>query len=125
LFVLPESLSTERRTPFRWARANPAGSLRLLRSHHDLFAVSFVLCVLSGLAHEALPSTFVSTRATVMVGHKAVGLDAAAVGVCSAIDKRGWFVPSWRGSASGGPCSSAPAEPSAHCLRRRAHGTIF
>ena len=31
-FLLPESLPVERRMPFRWARANPIGSLRLLRT---------------------------------------------------------------------------------------------
>ncbi len=36
LFVLPESLPTDRRTPFAWRRANPIGSIALLRSHVDL-----------------------------------------------------------------------------------------
>src|ERR1700723_4606564 len=31
LFVLPESLSKENRSPFSWGRANPIGSLALLR----------------------------------------------------------------------------------------------
>ena len=37
LFVLPESLPPERRRAFEWRRANPLGSLRLLRSHPELF----------------------------------------------------------------------------------------
>src|SRR6476620_3532095 len=36
LLVLPESLPPERRAPFRWWRANPVGSLVLLRSHPQL-----------------------------------------------------------------------------------------
>jgi DHA1 family tetracycline resistance protein-like MFS transporter len=32
LFVLPESLPPDRRRAFEWRRANPVGSLRLLRS---------------------------------------------------------------------------------------------
>jgi MFS transporter, DHA1 family, tetracycline resistance protein len=36
LLVLPESLPRERRTPFEWRRANPIGSLKLLRSHPEL-----------------------------------------------------------------------------------------
>ncbi|MFC3712112.1 TCR/Tet family MFS transporter [Sphingoaurantiacus capsulatus] len=40
LLVLPESLPPERRMAFSWARANPLGSLRLLRSHPELFGLS-------------------------------------------------------------------------------------
>src|SRR5437763_8611411 len=42
LFVLPESLPPERRSPFRWRRANPVGSLVLLRSHPELFGLAMV-----------------------------------------------------------------------------------
>ena len=38
LFVLPESLSKEHRTAFSWRRANPVGSLALLRSQSQLLA---------------------------------------------------------------------------------------
>src|SRR5262245_38489643 len=38
-FVLPESLSRERRTPFSLAKANPLGALKLLRSHPDLLGL--------------------------------------------------------------------------------------
>src|SRR5258707_3730820 len=58
LFVLPESLSRERRAPFAWKRANPVGSLKLLRSHHELFGLAGAT-FLSALAHDSLPSTFV------------------------------------------------------------------
>jgi DHA1 family tetracycline resistance protein-like MFS transporter len=34
--ILPESLPPERRRAFEWRRANPLGSLRLLRSHPQL-----------------------------------------------------------------------------------------
>src|SRR5438270_9692293 len=36
-FVLPESLLLEKRKHFTWRRANPVGSLVLLRSHPELF----------------------------------------------------------------------------------------
>src|SRR5215510_11329619 len=36
LFVLPESLAPESRKAFSWRRANPVGSLVLLRSHPEL-----------------------------------------------------------------------------------------
>src|SRR5262249_14333947 len=38
-FILPESLPLERRSPFRWRRANPVGSIRLLWSRPPLFAL--------------------------------------------------------------------------------------
>ncbi len=74
LFVLPESLPTEKRsTRFSWARANPVGALRLLRSHRELFGLAGV----NGLywfAHYALPATFV-----LYSGHR-YGWDAQTIG---------------------------------------------
>ncbi|MET0275033.1 MAG: TCR/Tet family MFS transporter [Phenylobacterium sp.] len=59
LFVLPESLSAERRiTRFNWAKANPLGSLAFLRSHADLTGLATV-GFLFQLAHTVLPSIFV------------------------------------------------------------------
>ena len=83
LFVLPESLKRERRTPFSWRKANPVGALKLLRSHHELWGFTWVT-FLSNLAHAALPSV-----AVLYMGYrynwdtKAVGLLLAGVGVCS------------------------------------------
>src|SRR5215469_5341726 len=42
LFVLPESLSKDHRSPFSWARANPVGSLAMLR-HGGMIAIATVL----------------------------------------------------------------------------------
>ena len=58
LFVLPESLSLENRKQFSWARANPIGSLKLLRSHPELFGLAAIQFFYF-LAHVVLPSTFV------------------------------------------------------------------
>lgn len=82
-FVLPESLPRERRAPFRWRRANPIGSLQLLRSHPRLFGLAFVL-FLGAVAHEVLPSTFV-LYGTYRYGWdaKTIGLTLAVVGLCS------------------------------------------
>jgi DHA1 family tetracycline resistance protein-like MFS transporter len=84
-FVLPESLPRERRRAFEWRRANPIGSLRLIRSHPELTGLAGVV-FLSALAHVALPATFV-LYAGYRYGWDArtVGLTLAAVGVCSAI----------------------------------------
>jgi DHA1 family tetracycline resistance protein-like MFS transporter len=85
LFVLPESLTRERRAPFSWRKANPVGALKLLRSHQELWGFSCVT-FLSNLAHAALPSV-----AVLYMGYrynwdtKSVGLLLAGVGVCQII----------------------------------------
>jgi MFS transporter, DHA1 family, tetracycline resistance protein len=85
LFVLPESLPVDRRRAFSWARANPLGSLRLLRSHHELFGLAGVN-FLYNLAHHVLPSVFVLYAAfRYGWGTRPVGLLLAAVGVCGII----------------------------------------
>jgi DHA1 family tetracycline resistance protein-like MFS transporter len=58
LFVLPESLAPESRKAFAWRRANPVGSLVLLRSHPELLGLSSVNFTYF-LAHQVLPSVFV------------------------------------------------------------------
>lgn len=59
LLVLPESLTVERRAVrFDWTKANPLGSLKLLRSHVDLLGLASV-GFLFQLAHTVLPSIFV------------------------------------------------------------------
>lgn len=59
LFVLPESLTPEKRAAaFAWSKANPVGSLKLLRSHPDLLGLATVLFLFQ-LAHMVLPSIFV------------------------------------------------------------------
>ncbi len=85
LFVLPESLPPEKRRAFSWRRANPIGSLKLLRSHPELFGLAGVV-FLSSLAHTALPSTFV-LYAFYRYGWDTgkVGLTLALMGACSAI----------------------------------------
>jgi DHA1 family tetracycline resistance protein-like MFS transporter len=84
-FVLPESLAPERRTNFSWQRANPVGSLKLLRSHHELFGLATVN-FLGYIAHESLPSMFVLYAGyRYGWGERTVGLSLAAVGICSAV----------------------------------------
>lgn len=59
LFVLPESLPAERRTPrFDWKHANPLGSLKLLRDHRGIWGLAGVVLLLH-LAHYVYPSVFV------------------------------------------------------------------
>jgi DHA1 family tetracycline resistance protein-like MFS transporter len=85
LFVLPESLPAERRSPFRWKSANPIGAMRLLGSNATLAALALVeFC--AEVAHVALPATFV-----LYTGYRygwdqtTVGLALAFVGVCTTV----------------------------------------
>ena len=82
LLVLPESLTRERRAAFSWRRANPVGSLNLLRSHPELLGLASAN-FLTYVAHEVLPSTFV-LYATYRYQwtEKTIGLALATVGVC-------------------------------------------
>ena len=91
--VLPESLPRERRMGFSWRRANPLGSLVLLRSHPELFGLA-VVNFLSNLAHAALPSTFV-LYAGYRYGWDAqtVGIMLASVGIASVIVQGGVIGP--------------------------------
>ena len=93
VFVLPESLPPERRMPFSLRRANPIGSLVLLRSHPELMGLA---CAefLADVAHAVLPSVFV-----LYAGYRyhwderMVGLTLAVVGVCSLIVQVGLVGP--------------------------------
>jgi DHA1 family tetracycline resistance protein-like MFS transporter len=83
--VLPESLPHEKRMVFSWKRANPVGSLELVRSHHELFGLAAV-ALLGYLAHAVLPSVSV-----LYMGYRygwgtaAVGFMMAGVGVAAMI----------------------------------------
>ncbi|HMA11492.1 MAG TPA: TCR/Tet family MFS transporter [Steroidobacteraceae bacterium] len=84
-FILPESLPPDRRKPFSLRNAHVFGSFRLLRSHPELFGVASALFVM-GLAHEALPNTFV-LYADQRYGwsETQVGLALAVIGVSSVV----------------------------------------
>jgi DHA1 family tetracycline resistance protein-like MFS transporter len=92
-FLLPESLPPERRMAFAWQRANPVGSLVLLRSHFELFGLAAV-AFLGYLAHAVLPSTSV-----LYMGYRygwgtaAVGMMMAGVGVAAMIVQGGLIRP--------------------------------
>jgi MFS transporter, DHA1 family, tetracycline resistance protein len=93
LFVLPESLPLQSRMAFGWRRANPVGSLVLLRSHHELFGLAAV-AFLGYLAHAVLPSTavlYMSYRYG--WGTASVGLMLAGVGVAAMIVQGGLIRP--------------------------------
>ncbi|HEV1999918.1 MAG TPA: TCR/Tet family MFS transporter [Xanthobacteraceae bacterium] len=82
LLILPESLPADRRSPFSWRRANPVGSLHLLRSDRELSGLAVVNFIAS-LGFVVLPSTFV-----LYTGYRfgwdtgTVGISLGAYGVC-------------------------------------------
>ncbi len=84
-FVLPESLPPESRSAFKWMRASPIGSLRLLRTHRVLFGLSGTM-FLYHLAHNVFPAIFVLHAGYRFGwGEGMVGLGLAGFAVCSAI----------------------------------------
>ena len=86
LFVLPESLPPEKRSPrFDWRHANPVGSLRLLSRYPQVLGLVGVLFLMA-LAHMVYPSTFVLyADYRFGWGPQMVGYTLAAVGVLAAI----------------------------------------
>jgi DHA1 family tetracycline resistance protein-like MFS transporter len=84
--VLPESLArASRATRFSWGKANPLGSLRLLRRHPDLTTLGLVTFA-SSLAGAVMPSTwvlYVTYRYHWAPG--ATGISLAVLGVISMI----------------------------------------
>ncbi|PJK12421.1 tetracycline resistance MFS efflux pump [Lysobacteraceae bacterium NML120232] len=90
LWVLPESLPPERRSPrFSWRQANPIGSLSLLGQYPQLWGLMAVI-LLSNTAHYVYPSVFV-LYADYRYGWGAmvVGQVLAVVGICSALVQGG------------------------------------
>ncbi|HXT70384.1 MAG TPA: TCR/Tet family MFS transporter [Vicinamibacterales bacterium] len=88
-FILPESLPPERRGLFSWKRANPVGSLQLLRKYPQLVGFAS-LHFLYHLAHQTLASVFV-LYAGFRYGWSAmdVGLAMTGVGLTVAIVQGG------------------------------------
>jgi DHA1 family tetracycline resistance protein-like MFS transporter len=93
LIVLPESLAPDKRGEFAWRRANPIGSLKLLRSHPELFGLA-VTNFLVNLSHVVFPSVFV-----LYAGYRygwdegMVGVTMAAFGASSMIVQAGLVGP--------------------------------
>ena len=85
LFVLPESLDQEHRNDFSWRRANPLGSLKMLRRHAELSGLAIVNGI-GYVAHEALPQLFVLyTMYAFHWTQTTIGISLAVVGVVTII----------------------------------------
>jgi DHA1 family tetracycline resistance protein-like MFS transporter len=85
LLVLPESLSLEHRSPFSWRRANPVGSLSLLRRHASLLALAALL-LLGYIAQQSLMNVYVIyADFRYHWSDRTVGLSLATVGIFSGL----------------------------------------
>jgi DHA1 family tetracycline resistance protein-like MFS transporter len=83
--ILPESLPPERRAPFAWGKANPVGSLKMLRGHPELFGLA-AATFLYYIAHESLPGIFVLyADYRYHWDERTVGLVLAGIGVGATI----------------------------------------
>src|SRR5260370_14733961 len=86
LLVLPESLPVEKREQrFDWRKANPVGSLTLLRSHSELLGLTAVN-FLGDLAHEVYATVYVLyVIYRYGWGQKTIGHSLAMVGIATVI----------------------------------------
>ncbi len=82
-FVVPESLAPEKRKEFTLRRANPLGSLVLLRSHHELWRLATIQ-FLAYVAHNVFTvwALYAIYRYAWSAGM--IGLSLAIVGICTA-----------------------------------------
>ena len=80
-FVLPESLAKEHRRPFDWRRANPFGSLRLLKRYPAIggLAITFFLIYLAAQSVQGNLNFFTIYR--FHWSEKMVGISLAVVGL--------------------------------------------
>ena len=97
-FVLPESLSLANRHRFSWRRANPVGSLAMLRRHPALLGMSAVL-LFGYLAQQSLMNVFVIytdyryhwTTRTVGIALGCIGIGSALIGGLLVKRSMKWF----------------------------------
>jgi DHA1 family tetracycline resistance protein-like MFS transporter len=83
-FILPESLSKDRRQAFTLRRANPVGSLVLLRSHPELFQLATIQFI-GYVAHEVFNVWALYAIFRYVWNEGMIGLSLAVVGVCSVV----------------------------------------
>jgi DHA1 family tetracycline resistance protein-like MFS transporter len=90
-FVLPESLPPEKRKAFTLRRANPVGSLVLLRSHPELFRLATIQFI-GYIAHEVFNVWALYTIFRYAWRDGTIGFSLAIVGMCSIVISS-WIVP--------------------------------
>jgi len=90
--VLPESLPRERRQAFTLRRANPVGSLVLLRSHPELFQLATIQFI-GYVAHEVFNVWALYAIFRYAWNEGQIGFSLALVGVCSVAISAGLVQP--------------------------------
>src|SRR5438874_1087211 len=91
LFV-PESLAPERRKAFSLGRANPVGSLVLLRSHPELLRLAAIQFI-GYVAHEVVQVYVLYVIYRYTWSQETVGLSLAFVGACTVVISGGLVRP--------------------------------
>jgi DHA1 family tetracycline resistance protein-like MFS transporter len=87
-FFVPESLAKEQRKEFTLRRANPVGSLVLLRSHHELWRLATIQ-FLAYTAHNVFTVWALYAIYRYAWNQSMIGLSLAIVGVCTAVISAG------------------------------------
>ena len=83
LFV-PESLAKEKRKEFELRRANPVGSLTLLRSHHELWRLTTIQ-FLAYMAHNTFSVWALYSIYRYNWNQLAIGISLMIAGICAAV----------------------------------------
>ena len=88
-FILPESLSAEKRRPFDFKRANPIGSLMQLRRYPVIagMVIALILLYMAGYAMQSTWSYYTMEKFT--WDEAQVGFSLGVVGLCIAIVQGG------------------------------------
>jgi DHA1 family tetracycline resistance protein-like MFS transporter len=83
-FFVPESVGHDKRKEFTWRRANPVGSLVLLRSHPDLWKLATVQ-FLAYVSHEIFAIWSLYAVYRFAWNPRSIAVSLAFVGVCTAL----------------------------------------
>jgi len=83
-FFVPESLALDQRKPFALRRANPVGSLKLLRSHHELWRLTTIQ-FLAYIAHNVFSVWALYTIYRYSWSQGMIGISLMIVGIVTAI----------------------------------------
>src|SRR5213594_3467117 len=83
-FFVPESLSREQRKAFELRRANPVGSLTLLRSHHELWRLTTIQ-FLAYLSHNVFSVWALYAIYRYSWSQRMIGISLMIVGIVTAV----------------------------------------
>jgi len=83
-FFVPESLPRDRRKEFELRKANPVGSLTLLRSHHELWRLATIQ-FLAYVAHNVFSVWALYAIFRYNWDQLTIGISLMVVGVCTAV----------------------------------------